>query len=182
MQVWLIMMKIIPKKLRKFQRINLHSLENLKKNSIWFSKPNNLNDPFDCNIPFNFSDIEDESALIELHNSIIRQLKDDGKTEEIERANASYLENGKPNQRYKDYIKLTYKDQMQKRIETEFWTKGVACFTNLLIIFSCGRIILMDIKDFALNSIRVIIPSPKKTGYLELFMMIVILRSQFSTL
>lgn len=45
----------IPKRLYKYQSYNCHSIENLIKRQIYFPKPLELNDPFDCNVQFNFS-------------------------------------------------------------------------------------------------------------------------------
>jgi hypothetical protein len=42
----------IPAKLYKYQDYTPQTLDNLKGRRIWFSKPENFNDPFDCAIPF----------------------------------------------------------------------------------------------------------------------------------
>jgi len=39
---------MLPRTLYKYQPITLHTLENLKAGSIWFSSPSAFNDPFDC--------------------------------------------------------------------------------------------------------------------------------------
>ena len=54
----------IPPKLYKFQSFeNQHSIENLEKSQIWFSKPEGLNDPFDCAVPNVLIGIDNEDEM-----------------------------------------------------------------------------------------------------------------------
>jgi len=46
------MNKPIPHKLYKYQPFDKYALINLIKRQLYFSKPENFNDPFDCNPPF----------------------------------------------------------------------------------------------------------------------------------
>ncbi|MCK4842477.1 MAG: DUF2971 domain-containing protein [Methylococcales bacterium] len=47
----------IPKRLYKYESVNTYSLANLKNQQVYFSKPINFNDPFDCAIGCTFKDI-----------------------------------------------------------------------------------------------------------------------------
>ncbi len=40
----------IPRRLYKYQCINKDNLDGLRNHALWFSSPENFNDPFDCNV------------------------------------------------------------------------------------------------------------------------------------
>jgi hypothetical protein len=44
------MARSVPPKLYKFQPYNVQTLDNLKNQVLWFSKPAQFNDPFDCKV------------------------------------------------------------------------------------------------------------------------------------
>ena len=55
-------MNVLPPVLYKYQSCNVYSLRNLGNHSIWFSKPDTFNDPFDCDINFDIVDVTDENV------------------------------------------------------------------------------------------------------------------------
>ena len=48
--------------LYKYRAYNAHSLSILINRKVWFAKPDSLNDPFDCKIPFDHSLTPDEAV------------------------------------------------------------------------------------------------------------------------
>ena len=44
------LVRTIPRRLYKYQSINLNALDGLRNHALWFSAPNLFNDPFDCNV------------------------------------------------------------------------------------------------------------------------------------
>jgi hypothetical protein len=113
---------IVPLKLFKYLSYKCHSIENLKKRQIYFPTPSKLNDPFDCAVPFNLTDSDDE----ELENGfqfLVTPLK-----EKDVLAN-QYLTSGKPDERLnKDFMTLAKK---VNDIQLNYFQKmGVACFSD----------------------------------------------------
>lgn len=49
----------LPKYLVKYRNVNQYSLESLKNDTIWFDKPANFNDPYDCSITVTGKPIND---------------------------------------------------------------------------------------------------------------------------
>lgn len=44
------LVRTIPRRLYKYQRINLNAIDGLRNHTLWFSSPGEFNDPFDCNV------------------------------------------------------------------------------------------------------------------------------------
>jgi hypothetical protein len=55
------MKETAPLRLYKYQPCNNYAFENLREKRLWFSKPENFNDPFDCDINFTIVDDTDEN-------------------------------------------------------------------------------------------------------------------------
>ena len=81
------MKRTLPSKLYKYQPYTTQTLENLKKRQIWFSKPSRFNDPFDCGIQYQLSELttEEWKALYDWY------VKDIDEKEEYE---AKYITKG----------------------------------------------------------------------------------------
>lgn len=115
-------------KIYKYQPFNLYSLVNLIKRELYFSKPENLNDPYDCNPPFeitkthrtqnNIKALFEKVRLFEIGKSGIDGSKFD----------QTYLTNGEPNKRFeRDFI------DSPKPIREQITSKvGVTCFSKLV--------------------------------------------------
>jgi len=121
------MVKNVPPKLYKFQSFESeHSIENLMQSHIWFSKPEGLNDPFDCAVPILFSSTEKEWG--KLKDYYFQWLKDSGRSEEIPFRKSQYLPNGKLSQD----VKVETDKLLQAKVQLfvhENSSLGVACFT-----------------------------------------------------
>jgi len=55
-------MTTLPAKLYKYQPCTDYSFGNLARRSVWFSKPETFNDPFDCDINFKIIDVTAENV------------------------------------------------------------------------------------------------------------------------
>ncbi len=122
------MESIIPKKLYKYQSYNDHSLENLKNQQLWFSKPFRFNDPFDCKINFDLTKTTDENWKI-----LFDQYKDLSKEDNTEEAEAFadlYFTNNQPNDEFKSNAAITLKQIFGLSLDSEFQPRGVACFSE----------------------------------------------------
>lgn len=68
----------IPRRLYKYQRINKDNLDGLRNHALWFSSPKNFNDPFDCNVSCflgrNRRDFEDRLETFFKRDSAIARL------------------------------------------------------------------------------------------------------------
>ena len=124
-----IMVKNVPPRLYKFQSFEgKSSIENLRRSQIWFSKPDGLNDPFDCSININFHSTDEELASF-VRDHYIEWLRHTGKAEEIPERELQYLPNGNPSKELRDATdKIIMEKQQQRRYE--FSQMGVACFTT----------------------------------------------------
>jgi hypothetical protein len=118
------MAKDIPLKLYKFQTFNKYSIQNLKRGQIWFSKPRQLNDPFDCAIPFvlEWTDKDFESFCLQLK----------GRDNLATPRRSFYITDGKPNQKFQDSIRNTNEYYMRLRIINQISGMGISCFTENL--------------------------------------------------
>jgi len=124
---------IIPQKLYKYQRVSKdfqkdYSYKNLKDQTLWFPKPESLNDPFDCNINFRLADNGNES----LQRLFVRLLElETGKNA----YRAKYTNNGEVNDEFKNNV-----PEMAKKATKAMLARrqlGVSCFSE------CNENILM---------------------------------------
>lgn len=115
-----------PRKLYKYQSFDLYSLQNLARREMYFSKPENLNDPYDCDPPFevkkadrtqsNMKAFFDKVKMYEVGNSSIDEARFD----------KLYSRNGKPDNRFR----RNYVDN-PKHIKAQISEKvGVTCFSK----------------------------------------------------
>jgi hypothetical protein len=101
-----------------------YSIENLKANSIWCSKPSDFDDPFDCVLPIERKNLSNEElgAVFVLMYERVEQ-----------RAKQYYLDNffdgASPNEKFRSELpRLTrqYFDEWRDRVSN--W--GIACFSE----------------------------------------------------
>lgn len=132
----------IPLKLYKYQSLTASSytLENLQNRHIWFSKPEYLNDPFDCAIPFLLKNIENEKDWEDGYKGLLSRFQKDFSAEKATRATKlareKFITNGKVNQLFRDHLtEVTNKNIEENRNSIREF--GVACFSedfdNILI-------------------------------------------------
>ena len=113
--------------LHKYVRINQYLFSTLINNEIWFSDPDGFNDPYDCNINYDFSDISYEKVYKHLLNS--NKKFNFGKSDDYIKGRATDICNNpmKLEQLMNGFLKNT----TNKR--------GIACFSesdNILLMWS----------------------------------------------
>jgi hypothetical protein len=119
------MTKYIPSKLYKYQTCNSHSLEHLSNKTIRFSKPEQLNDPFDFTVPYHLAE-PTPGELEAAYKKSVDQLGDKDKKAE---ADACYLTQGIPNEKWKAKVMEIGEIGWQKKVQ-ELSQMGVACFSE----------------------------------------------------
>jgi len=120
----------IPTKLYKYQSIGCgsHTLENLRNGQIWFSKPDKLNDPFDCAIHFNIKGTTEE--YLELYKILVNGLTEPRKLEKIKEVESTFLTNGNINSAFKAHTNEVQLKANLKNINDHNSQMGVACFSE----------------------------------------------------
>jgi len=112
----------LPKKLYKYQSCNEYVLNNLRRRSFWFSKPENFNDPFDCNINFQVGDITEENLEL-LFNSLREESPNNKDFDRI------YHSDGKVTKLFKDMVIESSRKATSKLVDI-FASLGVVCFSE----------------------------------------------------
>lgn len=111
----------VPNKLYKYQSFDQYSIINLINRRLYFSKPENFNDPYDCDPPFEIAKSHRTKKNIEALYIKVRSWVLDKNYFDV-----TYSKNGKPNGRFeRDYIASTkpIREQIQARV-------GVTCFSE----------------------------------------------------
>ena len=114
---------VIPPNLYKYQPCDYYAFSNLKKRVLWFSEPGSFNDPFDCDINFTITDINDEN-LESKFNLLLDSFRDK------ENFLQKYSREGKYNQRFRDDVEkgAIYATNVVK--ENQWRNLGVTCFSE----------------------------------------------------
>ena len=111
---------IMNRKLHRYQKIDANFLDSLKYNYLWFSDPENFNDPFDCKMYFDFENTPEE---IEAFGREINETPENA----YRKMNESQLST-----RVKELItnpEIFYKGDFDQNIE-EIKKIGVCCFSE----------------------------------------------------
>jgi len=115
------MTESIPPKIYKFQPFNQYSIVNLIRRQLYFSKPEDFNDPYDCDPPFEITKAHRTPKNIAALYARIRNWSADRSA-----FDTTYLSNGKPNRRFeRDYIDSTI--PIRKQIHAKV---GATCFSE----------------------------------------------------
>ena len=117
------MTRTAPPKLYKYQPYNVQTLDNLKDRRLWLSKPARFNDPFDCAIRFQITDMteDDWKALYDkCREAAPAKVASDAK----------YSQEGRPNDRFKAEIIESAEKVFAERVEVMLHRRGVACFSE----------------------------------------------------
>lgn len=113
----------LPPKLYKYQSFNDYNLNNLRKKTFWFSKPESFNDPFDCNINFQVGDITKEN--LELLFTSFR--KEAPNKKEFDRI---YHSDGRVTKLFKD-IAIESSRKATSELVKKFASLGITCFSEI---------------------------------------------------
>jgi Protein of unknown function (DUF2971) len=117
---------ITPQKLYKYQPFNLYNLVNLIRRELYFSKPESLNDPYDCDPPFEITKAHRTQKNIKLLFDKIRSYEIGKSGIDSSAFDALYLTDGNPNKRFeRDFIDNpnSIREQIKSRV-------GVTCFSK----------------------------------------------------
>lgn len=104
------MIKKLPSSLFKYQSLTSpHTIENLQKRQIWFSKPEKLNDPFDCAAPYLINLDVTENEWQSAYKQLLKWKSYGEATVSDEELKTRYFSEGKLNQRFRDdYHKIVF--------------------------------------------------------------------------
>ncbi len=124
------MIKKIPSSLFRYQSlISPHTIENLQKRQIWFSRPEKLNDPFDCAAPYLINQDATEDEWQFAYKQLFRMARDGLSKVTAEEIKSRYFSEGKLNQKFKDdYIKIVI--ALIDRNPRNYEKIGVVCFSE----------------------------------------------------
>ena len=97
------MSKKLRSSLFKYQSLTSpHTIENLQKRQIWYSKPEKLNDPFDCATPYLINLNVTEAEWQFAQKQLLRWTRDSLSKAEAEELKTRYFSEGKLNQKFRD--------------------------------------------------------------------------------
>jgi hypothetical protein len=120
----------VPKKLYKYQRYNVQTLENLKKQCLWFSRPLRFNDPFDCAITYLVERAtEDDWRRVYAH---FRQMWLEEKDQRKRASLAEYFSDEQVTDGVRGLLAPGLVKHLRRGLEGEFEKTGVACFSELV--------------------------------------------------
>ena len=152
---------MIPTYLYKYRPINKNTLLNLVNHQIWFPKPCEIDDPYDCAIHIERKHITNDESE-ELFNLWKENKLFPGTNfSEVE---GLYSTNGKPNERFKELFENAGKSMFTKERDNIINQWGVACFSeiyddqNMWALYSDkhrGICLQFDCNYFFANSIQV---------------------------
>jgi hypothetical protein len=111
----------LPKTLYRYESFDIYSLSNLKAQSIYFSSPKHFNDPFDCSITFDLSELS-ERVFNKLYDFYLEAYPN--KKQFIKRFGKS------PSEKFKTYLIATLDDTLKKSKEKMLQERGVSCYSE----------------------------------------------------
>jgi hypothetical protein len=119
-----------PRYLYKYQSFkDGYSLYNLGRHQFFFSKPINLNDPFDFNTNFILNEVTDQELRIAFDH-VRKGISDNlGNNFNAAKFDKTYLSNGKPNKRFIIFLSGGGNEGIQKFIRANKGI-GVTCFSE----------------------------------------------------
>lgn len=114
-----------PRRLYKYQRFSAQALTALKTRTIWFGRPDKLNDPFDCAVPLRFAEVGLEDC--------VRMLgaKGDAEWGRI-KSNKKYVDaTGRPTEELRSLLQEAGEKAFREHSEKAYWRLGVTCFSEV---------------------------------------------------
>jgi hypothetical protein len=114
-------MNNIPKTIFKYEDFTVHSLLNLKSQSVYFGSPKNFNDPYDCAITAVIADPTPDEL-----ERLLRYFMDDPGVPTVEKINLSQL----PPQERKVLLTKTAEMSLKENRDKFLTEKGVSCFSE----------------------------------------------------
>lgn len=113
----------LPSKLYKYQSCNEYALNNLRNRSFWLSKPENFNDPFDCDINFQVGDFTEENMEL-LFDALSEDIPFKNTFEKV------YHSGGKVTKLFEDAVKKSTQKATEKLVN-RYKNFGVTCLSEI---------------------------------------------------
>jgi len=118
-----------PMKLYKYESVNTHSLSNLKKQQIYFSKPKNFNDPFDCSITCSCNEMT-KKDLHKLHKHLMNL--DDIRNDSMNKNEfKKRFGSDEPNLLFNDHITSLTETTVNNALSSIMNNNGISCFSEI---------------------------------------------------
>lgn len=119
-------MSSLPEKLYKYQSFNTISISNLKKQQIFFSDPNQFNDPYDCALEFDAENLREEH-----YKTLMKEyLEENFDSEILDEIKEKHGERYELDQNFVDSIDSGISKTVNELKENILSRKGVACFSK----------------------------------------------------
>lgn len=130
----------LPRRLYKYQGVQEYSFENLVKNQIWCSTPQELDDPYDCNIRIKVNKIgQSEVALLYEHYKPPVDKKDKAFKADPKRFWEALLGDPAFNDKFITPVLQAAERELESRRRKWSRQRGVACFSgghDILLMWS----------------------------------------------
>ncbi len=111
-----------PERLYKYQAFSTKSLENLKNATLFCSRPERFNDPFDCAIRINKTQLDDDDFA-----RVFEWYKHELSSSEI--ARAKYIEGEQPSPQFREEVERSFTLAFDTRMRENLRNRGIACLT-----------------------------------------------------
>lgn len=113
-----------PKRLYKYQTFSAHTLTSLKARTLWFGRPSDLNDPYDCAVPLRFAPVTVEGCerlIAADRDPRWHQLRSDPRNVDAD---------GRPTEQLRATVEAAGRAQMAEFSFENYSLRGVSCFSD----------------------------------------------------
>ncbi|MBE0682697.1 MAG: DUF2971 domain-containing protein [Anaerolineales bacterium] len=114
---------IVPSKLYKYQSCEPYAFNNLQQRQLWFSKPENFNDPFDSDINFAITEVTEQN-MRSLFDTLRESVPDKNAFD------STYTQGGQINDRFREGVVLFARRATNTVKENKWKRLGIACFSE----------------------------------------------------
>ena len=118
------MSEVVPVKLYKYQAFSERMLTSLKSRTIWFGQPSRLNDPFDCEVPYQIAPITLENC-----RQLLAQ-RDDPDWQRFKRDRTLVDAEGMPTEKFRKVLDDAARNALVQVAADSYSGRGVTCFSE----------------------------------------------------
>ena len=118
------MSESVPAKLYKYQAFSERMLTTLKCRTIWFGQPSRLNDPFDCEVPYQIAPITLENC-----QQLLAQ-RDDPDWQRFKKDRTLVDANGMPTEKFRMALDEAARNSLVTVATDSYSGRGVTCFSE----------------------------------------------------
>ncbi|TVL95962.1 MAG: hypothetical protein CV087_24035 [Candidatus Brocadia sp. WS118] len=115
----------LPDFLYKYMPFNNYTITNLKNQQLYFNKPSNFNDPFDCAMSLNQEPISEEEYL-----KLYFQYLNDERIKDKANFKNKYMIHGKVNSLFKEEVNQGIGNAFNQRMKVNRNERGICCFSE----------------------------------------------------